>query len=35
MIEATGNDSLAAALGRIPSGLFVRTARHADQANGM
>ena len=35
MIEATGNDSLAAALGRIPSGLFVLTARHADQETGM
>ena len=36
MGSGTGSsDSLAAALGRIPSGLFVLTVRHGDQETGM
>jgi flavin reductase (DIM6/NTAB) family NADH-FMN oxidoreductase RutF len=35
MNEATATESLAAALGRIPSGLFVLTARHGEHETGM
>jgi flavin reductase (DIM6/NTAB) family NADH-FMN oxidoreductase RutF len=35
MSDATGSDALAAALGRIPSGLFVLTARNGDDETGM
>jgi flavin reductase (DIM6/NTAB) family NADH-FMN oxidoreductase RutF len=35
MSEVTGTDSLAAALGRIPSGLFVLTARRDHRETGM
>jgi flavin reductase (DIM6/NTAB) family NADH-FMN oxidoreductase RutF len=33
--SAEDNESLASALGRIPSGLFILTARHGDQEIGM
>ncbi len=35
MGEPTDDETLAAALGRIPSGLFILTARHGDRETGM